>query len=61
MLGSTGSIGTQTLEIVSELPDKFKVVALSAGRNIDLLTEQVSQHTPAVSYTHLTLPTNREV
>ena len=48
MLGSTGSIGTQTLEIVSELPDKFKVVALSAGRNIDLLTEQVSQHKPEV-------------
>ena len=48
MLGSTGSIGTQTLEIVSELPYKFKVVALSAGRNIDLLTEQVSQHTPEV-------------
>ena len=48
VLGSTGSIGTQTLEIVSELPDKFKVVALSAGRNIDLLTEQVSQHKPEV-------------
>ena len=48
MLGSTGSIGTQTLEIVSELPDKFKIVALSAGRNIDLLTEQVSQHKPEV-------------
>ena len=48
MLGSTGSIGTQTLEIVSELPYKFKVVALSAGRNIDLLTEQVNQHKPEV-------------
>ena len=48
VLGSTGSIGTQTLEIVSELPDKFKVVALSAGRNIDLLTKQVSQHKPEV-------------
>ena len=48
ILGSTGSIGTQTLEIVRELPNKFKVVALSAGRNIDLLTEQVSQHKPEV-------------
>ena len=48
LLGSTGSIGTQTLEIVSELPDKFKVVALSAGRNIDLLTEQVQIHKPEV-------------
>ena len=41
VLGSTGSIGTQTLEIASEQPDKFKAVALSAGRNINLLTEQV--------------------
>ena len=44
VLGSTGSIGTQTLEIVNDLPHKFKVVALSAGRNIDLLTEQVKKH-----------------
>jgi len=48
VLGSTGSIGTQTLEIASELPDKFRVVALSAGRNIDLLTEQVRKHKPEV-------------
>ena len=48
VLGSTGSIGTQTLEIASELPDKFKVVALSAGRNIDLLTEQAIKHKPEV-------------
>ncbi len=48
VLGSTGSIGTQTLEIVNELPKEFKVVALSAGSNIDLLTEQVRQHKPEV-------------
>ena len=48
VLGSTGSIGTQTLEIACELPDKFKVVALSAGRNIDLLTEQTIKHQPEV-------------
>ena len=48
MLGSTGSIGTQTLEIASEQPDKFKAVALSAGRNINLLTEQVKTHKPEV-------------
>ena len=48
MLGSTGSIGTQTLEIASELTEKFKAVALSAGRNIDLLTEQVKTHKPEV-------------
>ena len=48
VLGSTGSIGTQTLEIACELPDKFKVVALSAGKNIDLLTEQTIKHQPEV-------------
>ena len=48
VLGSTGSIGTQTLEIASEQPDKFKAVALSAGRNINLLTEQVKTHNPEV-------------
>eukprot|EP00959_Pyramimonas_sp_CCMP1952_P439013 9190782-Pyramimonas_sp.AAC.1 len=41
LLGSTGSIGTQTLDIVEEHPDKFQVVALSAGRNIELIAEQV--------------------
>ena len=46
VLGSTGSIGTQTLEIAKELPDKFKVVALTAGRNINLLTKQIESHTP---------------
>ena len=48
VLGSTGSIGTQTLEIASAQPDKFKAVALSAGRNISLLTEQVKTHKPEV-------------
>ena len=48
ILGSTGSIGTQTLEIVKELPSKFKVVALSAGKNIDLLTKQVKTYQPEV-------------
>ena len=44
LLGSTGSIGTQTLEIVAENPDRFEVVALAAGSNIELLAEQVRQH-----------------
>ena len=48
MLGSTGSIGTQTLEIANEQPDTFKAVALSAGRNINSLTEQVKTHKPEV-------------
>jgi 1-deoxy-D-xylulose 5-phosphate reductoisomerase len=41
VLGSTGSIGTQTLDIIEEFPDKFKLVALAAGSNIELLAQQV--------------------
>lgn len=48
VLGSTGSIGTQTLEIVEEFPQRFRVVALSAGRNLDLLIEQIRRHAPEV-------------
>lgn len=41
ILGSTGSIGTQALEVISQHPDKFRVVGLSAGdKNLDLLIEQ---------------------
>ena len=43
VLGSTGSIGTQTLEIVEEFPQRFRVVALTAGRNLALLCQQVTQ------------------
>ena len=46
VLGSTGSIGTQTLEIVEEFPDRFRVVALSAGNNLALLVEQIRRHAP---------------
>lgn len=46
VLGSTGSIGTQTLSIVDNFPDKFRVVALTAGRNIELLTEQIKKFRP---------------
>ena len=48
LLGSTGSIGTQTLEIVEEFPNQFKVVALTAGRNLSLLVEQIQRHSPEV-------------
>jgi len=41
ILGSTGSVGATTLEVVSRFPDRFRVVALAAGRNIDLLERQV--------------------
>ncbi len=48
VLGSTGSIGTQTLQIVKEFPEQFKVVALTAGQNLDLLVEQIKLHQPEV-------------
>ncbi|MFN5195158.1 MAG: 1-deoxy-D-xylulose-5-phosphate reductoisomerase [Cyanobacteriota bacterium] len=48
VLGSTGSIGTQTLQIAEEFPDRFRVVALTAGNNLDLLIEQIRCHGPEV-------------
>ena len=48
VLGSTGSIGTQTLEIAEEFPERFRVVALTAGTNISLVVEQIKQHHPEV-------------
>ncbi len=47
VLGSTGSIGRQTLEVVSEFPERFKVVALAAGSNIRLLAEQAREYNPS--------------
>ena len=46
VLGSTGSIGRQTLEVISALPHRFSVIGLAAGRNTDLLAEQISQFHP---------------
>jgi 1-deoxy-D-xylulose-5-phosphate reductoisomerase len=48
-LGSTGSIGTQTLEIVDACPDNFVVDALSAGTNVELMTQQVLKYSPKVA------------
>ena len=48
VLGSTGSIGTQTLELADEFPDRFKVVALTAGNNLELLVQQIQRHAPEV-------------
>lgn len=46
ILGSTGSIGTQTLDIVQHSPEKFQVEAISAGYNRDLVIEQAKQFRP---------------
>jgi 1-deoxy-D-xylulose-5-phosphate reductoisomerase len=48
LLGSTGSIGTQTLDIVDACPDNFVVDALSAGTNAKLMTDQVLKYKPKV-------------
>ena len=48
ILGSTGSIGVQALDVVSRYPDRFQVVALAAGRNRTLLAEQVHRFRPRV-------------
>jgi 1-deoxy-D-xylulose-5-phosphate reductoisomerase len=49
LLGSTGSIGTQTLDIVTQHPDQFRIVGLAARNNIDLLAQQIRQFRPEIA------------
>jgi 1-deoxy-D-xylulose-5-phosphate reductoisomerase len=49
VLGSTGSIGRQTLDVVRAYPDRFEVVALAARGNVDLLVEQAREFQPALT------------
>ncbi len=46
ILGSTGSIGVNTLEVIREFPDNFSVAALSGNRNVDLLEKQIEEFSP---------------
>ena len=46
LMGSTGSIGTQSLDVISKFPGEFKVEVLAAGNNIDLLTKQALRFQP---------------
>ena len=46
ILGSTGSIGTQALEVIEKLQDKFEIIALTGGSNIDLLKQQALKFRP---------------
>jgi 1-deoxy-D-xylulose-5-phosphate reductoisomerase len=48
ILGSTGSIGVSTLDIVAAHPDRFRVVSLSAGNNLDRLEEQIRRFRPRI-------------
>jgi 1-deoxy-D-xylulose-5-phosphate reductoisomerase len=50
VLGSTGSIGQQTLEVVRALPGRFRVKALSAGHNVEFLARQVDEFQPDFLY-----------
>ncbi len=46
ILGSTGSIGTQTLDVVRAFPERFRVLGLAAGRSLELLESQVGEFNP---------------
>ena len=48
LLGSTGSIGTQTLDICREYPEYFEVVSIAAGANVELLSKQIAEFKPKV-------------
>ena len=48
LLGSTGSIGQSTLAVVDRYPDRFRIVALAAGINVDFLEKQVRKFKPAI-------------
>ena len=52
ILGSTGSVGRQALDVVRGLPDRFEVVALTAGANLELLRAQVAEFRPAAIHAH---------
>lgn len=49
ILGSTGSIGTNTLDVIARNPDRYRVFALSANNNVELLARQCRQFSPAIA------------
>lgn len=50
ILGSTGSIGRQALEVIEKLADRFEIVSLAGGSNIELLNEQIAKFKPKYAY-----------
>ena len=46
ILGSTGSVGVTTLDVIGRFPDRFRVVAMAAGRNLELLANQIERFSP---------------
>ena len=53
VLGSTGSIGTNTLDVIARHPDRFEVFALSAARQVDLMLRQCAQFRPRFAGTEV--------
>lgn len=49
ILGSTGSIGTQTLDVISRFPERFKATVLAAGSNVGQLIEQAVKFRPSLA------------
>lgn len=49
ILGSTGSIGVSTLEIVAAHPDRFRIIAMTAGRNLELFARQIREFSPRIA------------
>ncbi|GAB4284017.1 MAG: 1-deoxy-D-xylulose-5-phosphate reductoisomerase [Oscillatoriaceae cyanobacterium] len=49
LLGSTGSIGTQTLDIVKHHPQEFRLVGLAAGRNVEMFAAQIREFRPEIA------------
>ncbi|MBD2362019.1 1-deoxy-D-xylulose-5-phosphate reductoisomerase [Anabaena minutissima FACHB-250] len=49
LVGSTGSIGTQTLDIVTQYPDQFRIVGLATGSNVEMLAAQIRQFRPSIA------------
>src|SRR5579863_6167189 len=49
ILGSTGSVGANVLRVVAALPDRLRALALSAGKNLDLLARQIEEFTPEIA------------
>ena len=48
ILGSTGSIGVSTLDVIERNPESFQILALSAGSNVELFAEQIRKFKPQV-------------
>ncbi|MCX6003699.1 MAG: 1-deoxy-D-xylulose-5-phosphate reductoisomerase [Chloroflexi bacterium] len=50
ILGATGSIGRQTLQVIRSLPGRFRIMGLTAGQNLDLLAKQIAEFQPKFIY-----------